>query len=206
MSGNTIAARIKLARKMAGLATQAALLERIPDWKPSRLGNYEAGISHPGPEDVERIAEAAEVSPCWLMFGHGPIRPNARDLQAIRHQNLSHIAGEQGRKRGGLARLARSLERSRAELSAHVDNPFLPIDDRMARRLEQVLDEREGWADEQHVAHDPVCRSFPDDLRELMGLYSALDVPGRQLALELLGSLVRHLSGDSAISSEIALE
>jgi transcriptional regulator with XRE-family HTH domain len=199
MGGNSIAARIKLARKMAGLATQAALLERVPDCKPSRLGNYEAGISHPGPEDVERIAEVTEVSPCWLMFGHGPIRPNARDLQAIRHQNLSHIAEEQRCKRGGLSRLARSLGRTRAELAAHIDNPFLPIDDPIARRMEQLLGQRQGWADEQHVAHDPVCRSFPDDLRELMGLYSVTDGPGRQLAL--MRTLVRQLSGDLGAGS-----
>lgn len=192
MSGNTIAARIKLARKMAGLATQAALLERIPEWKPSRLGNYEAGISHPGPEDVERIAKATEVSPCWLMFGHGPIRPSFRDLQAIRHQNLSHIAEELGRKRGGLTRLSKALGITRAGLAEHLDNPFLPIGDELARALELSLNQRAGWADEQHVAHDPVCQNFPDDLRELMGLYSALDEPTRRLALELLNSLAKH--------------
>jgi len=198
MSGNTISARIKLARKMAGLATQAALLECIPEWKPSRLGNYEAGISHPGPEDVERIAKATQVSPCWLMFGHGPIRPSARDLQAIRHQNLSHIAEEQVAKRGGLARLAKGLGIARPELEAHIDNPFLPIQDATARALEQMLGQRQGWADEQHVEHDPICQNFPEDLRELMGLYSALDEKGRRLAVELVKSLVRHLVGSGA--------
>jgi len=195
MSGNTIAARIKLARKMAGLGTQAALLERIPEWKPSRVGNYEAGISHPGPEDVERIAKATQVSPCWLMFGHGPIRPNARDLQAIRHQNLSHIAEEQAAKRGGIARLAKALGIARPDLEGHIDNPFLPIEDPVARALERTLGQRQGWADEQHVEHDPICQNFPDDLRELMGLYSALDEKGRRLAVELVKSLAKHLPG-----------
>jgi transcriptional regulator with XRE-family HTH domain len=201
MSGNTIAARIKLARKMAGLGTQAALLDRIPEWKPSRLGNYEAGISHPGPEDVERIAKATGVSPCWLMFGHGPIRPNARDLQAIRHQNLSHIAEERALKRGGSTRLAKALGTTRKALEAHIDNPFLPIDDIMARALEQTLGQPVGWADEQHVEHDPVCQNFPDDLRELMGLYSTLDEPGRRLAVDLIKSLVRHFGPESAVES-----
>ncbi|HBG95251.1 MAG TPA: DNA-binding protein, partial [Chromatiaceae bacterium] len=62
MQTTTIAGRIKLARKMAGLDTQARLLALIPGWKPSRLGNYEAGISTPGPEDILLIAEATEVS------------------------------------------------------------------------------------------------------------------------------------------------
>ncbi len=171
--GDTIGARIKQARKMAGLKTQAALLERIPEWKPSRLGNYEAGVSTPGPDDIARIARATGVSPCWLMFGDGPIRPNARDLQAIRHQNLMHVLAERESRRGALARLARAIGLDKPGLLAHAENPFLPIDDALARRFEQAIQVEAGWMDEQHIENDPLCASFPDDMRELMMLYSS---------------------------------
>ena len=182
----TLGARIKQARLMAGLNTQAALLARIPEWKPSRLGNYEAGISQPGPDDVMRIARATDVSPCWLMFGHGPIRPNARDLQAIRHQNLVHVVEEREGRRGAVARLARALGMKRPDLLKYVENPFLPIDDDLARRFEKAIKVTEGWMDEQHIEHDPLCASFPEDLRELMMLYSSQPVEKRRKLLEVM--------------------
>ncbi|WP_457673377.1 helix-turn-helix domain-containing protein [Thiolapillus sp.] len=182
----TLGARIKQARLMAGLNTQAALLARIPEWKPSRLGNYEAGISQPGPDDVMRIARATDVSPCWLMFGHGPIRPNARDLQAIRHQNLVHVVEEREGRRGAVARLARALGMKRPDLLKHVENPFLPIEDDLARRFEKAIKVTEGWMDEQHIEHDPLCASFPEDLRELMMLYSSQPVEKRRKLLEVM--------------------
>lgn len=193
MSEHSIGARIKLARRMAGLPTQASLLALIPEWKPSRLGNYEAGISSPGPDDIRRIAEATGVSPCWLMFGDGPIRPSARDLQAIRHQNLCHLAEQEGRKRGGMARFARQAGLSRTQLEERIDNPFLSIDDNLARLCETGLDLPEGWMDEQHVEHDPLCQSFPDDLRDLMALYSGLTKPHRDLALSTVRALAEEL-------------
>ncbi|HCS89299.1 MAG: helix-turn-helix transcriptional regulator [Thiohalocapsa sp. PB-PSB1] len=178
MQTTTIAGRIKLARKMAGLDTQARLLALIPGWKPSRLGNYEAGISTPGPEDILLIAEATEVSACWLTFGQGPIRPSERDLQAIRHQNLSHALN-------GVERLdatVKALRISRKRLREHLENPFLPIDDALSRRLEQLLEVRRGWLDEQHVDRDPLFLSFPEPMRELMMTYSELP-PGLRKVL-----------------------
>ncbi len=41
------------------------------------------------------------------------------------------------------------------------------------------------WLDEQHVASDGLCRSFPDDLRELMTLYSEVDEKSKELILAL---------------------
>jgi hypothetical protein len=185
-----IPARIKLARRMAGLDTQAALLKRIPQWKPSRLGNYEAGVSAPGPADILLIARATETSACWLMFGLGPIRPSARDQQAIRHQNLSRLA-EHGET--GLPGLAKGLRLTRKRIREHMDNPFLPIDDVLARRCEEVSGHRQGWMDEQHVEDDPLCMAFPEDMRELMMLYSELDKEGRRLVLATLRTLAGEL-------------
>ncbi len=168
-----IGARIKQARQMAGMNTQAALLKAIPEWKASRLGNYEAGISNPAADDIMRISQATGASPCWLMFGHGPIRASARDLQAIRHQNLLHMVEERAPKRGAVARLARSLGLNKAGLQDYAENPFLPISDDFARQFEQAVKKPPGWMDEQHIEHDPLCASFPEDMRELMMLYSA---------------------------------
>ncbi len=187
----TIGARIKQARRMAGLNTQAALLEQVPGWKPGRLGNYEAGISTPGPDDIMLISRATGASPCWLMFGHGPIRPNARDLHAIRHQNLMHIVEERQSKRGALARLAKAVGLSKADLLARVENPFLPIDDDFARAFERHIHAVSGWMDEQHIEHDPLFASFPEDMRELMMLYSAqpAEMRARMLAvMRVLGT------------------
>ncbi|GAB6040284.1 helix-turn-helix domain-containing protein [Endothiovibrio diazotrophicus] len=193
MSEQSIGARIKLARRMAELPTQASLLEQIPHWSPSRLGNYEAGISSPGPDDLRLIAAATGVSPCWLMFGDGPIRPNARDLQAIRHQNLCHLAEERNRTRGGLARFARKLGMDREALEGRMENPFQPVDDELARRCEAADGRTEGWMDEQHVEHDPLCQSFPDDLREVMELYSGLTSEKRKAALAMIRTLAKEL-------------
>ena len=60
-----IGQRIKQARKMAGFDTAAQLLAKIPDWGTGRLGNYEAGISLPSPDDVQTIARMTGSSPCW---------------------------------------------------------------------------------------------------------------------------------------------
>ncbi len=185
-----IPARIKLARKMAGLNTQASLVERIPGWKPSRVGNYEAGVSVPNPDDMLLIAKATGSSPCWLMFGLGPIRPNARDLQAIRHQNLSRLAENDARPPD----LAKSLRLSQKRLREHLDNPFMPIDDALARRCERAGKHRTGWMDEQHIEDDPLCMAFPDELRELMLIYSGLLPKQRELVLETVKTLSGQLN------------
>ena len=194
MSASTIAARIKLARKMAGLATQAQLLQEIEGWKPSRLGNYEAGVSTPNADDVKRIAAAAGVSPCWLMFGDGPIRPDARDTQAIRHQNLSHVVQQLESKRGALARFAKLCGSTKAQLMGYLENPFEPISEKLCGRIENALGHEHGWMDEQHVEDDPVCQSFPDDIRELITLYSGLSSAHRNTAMVTLRALVAALN------------
>lgn len=190
-----IPARIKLARKMAGLETQASLVERIPGWKPSRVGNYEAGVSVPSPDDMLLIAKATGSSPCWLMFGLGPIRPNQRDLQAIRHQNLSRLADQAQLRKEGLVAMAKSLRLSQKALTDHLDNPFLPIDDALARRCERLGKRRKGWMDEQQIEDDPLCMAFPEDMRELMMLYSAMVPAHRRLVLETVRTLTQQLDG-----------
>jgi transcriptional regulator with XRE-family HTH domain len=185
-----IPGRIKLARRMAGLDTQAALLQRIPEWKPSRLGNYEAGVSTPGPDDILKIASATETSACWLMFGLGPIRPSARDLQAIRHQNLCRLADLADKP---LPAMAAALMLETEELQAHLDNPFQPIDEKLAKACEQYSQHRPGWMDEQHVEDDPLCMAFPEDMRELMLMYSGVSADQRRVILATIKALTKAL-------------
>ena len=177
--------RIKQARKMAGFDTAAQLNEHLPDWSASRLGNYEAGISTPAPDDIERIAAITGSSPCWITFGIGPIRSSSRDVQAIRHQNLSFLIDELKNTPAKLRSLLQTLGISRKKIDELIETPFPPIQDRYARRCEQFLKKPKGWMDEQHVESDPLCMNFPEDLRELMSIYSELSVEDRKKLLEI---------------------
>ncbi len=180
-----IGQRIKQARRMAGLQTAAQLLARIPDWSTSRLGNYEAGISVPSPDDIGRIAEVTGASPCWIMFGIGPIRAHGRDIQAIRHQNLVAAVEQCRSRRGSFAPLLKALGLSRKKVDELVANPFLTISERLARRCERFLKKPIGWMDEQHIESDPVCSAFPDDMRRVMEIYSNLPTEQRRLLLRI---------------------
>ncbi len=181
-----IGQRIKQARRMAGFDTAAQLLAQIPGWGASRLGNYEAGISLPSPDDVQLIAKATGASPCWIMFGSGPIRASGRDTQAIRHQNLFTTVEQVQSGHGQLTRLLKALGISRKKLDEYLANPFQPIPDRLVRRCETFLNKPPTWMDEQHVETDPLCASFPEDMRRLMMIYSELPVPERRRLLRLI--------------------
>ena len=171
---------------MAGFDSAAQLLAHIPAWGASRLGNYEAGISMPSPDDVQIIAQATGASPCWIMFGSGPIRSSGRDTQAIRHQNLVTTTERLQAERGQLTRLLKALGISRKKLDECLANPFQPIPDRLARRYEKFLSKPPAWMDEQHVETDPVCASFPDDMRRLMMVYSELPQLERRRLLRMV--------------------
>jgi len=181
-----IGQRIKQARRMAGFDSAAQLLEQITEWGTSRLGNYEAGISLPSPDDVQRIAQATGASPCWLMFGSGPIRASGRDTQAIRHQNLVTTVEQTETERGQVTRLLKALGISRKKLDEYLANPFQPIPDRLVRRCEKFINKPPAWMDEQHVETDPVCASFPEDMRRLMMIYSELPALERRRLLRIV--------------------
>ena len=180
-----IGQRIKQARKMAGFDTAAQLLTKIKDWGTGRLGNYEAGISIPSPDDVKTIATATDASPCWIMFGVGPIRSTGRDIQAIRHQNLVYIFETAKTQRGMMTKLLNAIGLSRPKLDEHIRNPFLSIPDRLVRKCEKFAKKPVGWLDEQHVESDPVCAAFPDDMRQVMEIFSSLDKEKRGLFLQI---------------------
>jgi transcriptional regulator with XRE-family HTH domain len=181
-----IGKRIAQARKMAGFSSAKKFREKLPQWPHNRLSWYEAGYSMPHPDDVETIARLTGASPCWIQFGLGPIRSGKRDLQAVRHQNLVFLQREAGED--PIVALGPDSE----PLSDYIDNPFQHIDDRLARRIEQAGGRPRKWLDEQHVESDGLCSSFPDDLHELMTLYSEMDARGRRLLFELANSTARH--------------
>lgn len=188
-----IGKRIAQARKMAGFKTAREFRQKLPKWPENRLSWYEAGYSMPHPNDVATIARLTGTSTCWIMFGLGPIRSGERDLQAVRHQNLVFL--HQRAFDTSAAEGARFVEASgiREEtLAEHIDNPFKPIGDRLARRIERAAARPRAWLDEQHVESDGLCASFPDELRELMTIYSEITPERRGL---LLG-LARVVAGD----------
>ena len=169
-----IGQRIKQARKMAGLTTAGQLLAKIPSWGTGRLGNYEAGISMPSPDDVKIIAGITDASPCWIMFGIGPIRASGRDIQAIRHQNLVYIFQQAQAKTGEINKFLKATGLSRNKVEQHINNPFFEIPQRVASKIEQYANKSSGWMDQQHIESDPVCTAFPDDMRQIMTTYSNL--------------------------------
>ncbi len=180
-----IGQRIKQARRMAGFQSAASMLEKIPAWSNSRLGNYEAGISLPSPDHIKLLAETTGVSPCWLMFGLGPIRSSGRDLQAIRHQNLVYIVKIIKTRPKGLNPFFKAVGLSKKKCNDYIGNPFSTIPERVVRQCEVFLAKPTGWMDEQHVESDPLCAAFPDDMRRMMEIYSNLDSEKRQLFVKM---------------------
>jgi len=180
-----IGQRIKQARKMAGLGTAAQLLEKIPDWGTGRLGNYEAGISLPSPDDVKMIAKTTGSSPCWIMFGLGPIRATGRDIQAIRHQNFVYLYENCKTPKGTITKFLKATGLSRNKADEHIDNPFLTISDRVARKCEKFYRKPVGWIDEQHVESDPVCAAFPEEMRRVMEILSNLSGERKEMFLKI---------------------
>jgi len=180
-----IGQRIKQARKMAGFETAAQLLDKISDWGTGRLGNYEAGISLPSPDDIKIISKVTESSPCWIMFGLGPIRSTERDIQAIRHQNIEHIYDNCKAKKGGVTKFLKAIGLSKPKMDEYINNPFKSIPDRLARKSEKFTKHKNGWLDEQHVETDPVCAAFPNDIRRIMEIFSNLSKDKRETLLQI---------------------
>ena len=180
-----IGQRIKQARKMAGFDTAAQLLENINDWGTGRLGNYEAGISIPSPDDIKTIADVTSSSPCWIMFGHGPIRSTGRDIQAIRHQNFVYIFENAKSQKRVLTKFLKAIGLSRKKVDDYLNNPFLTIPDRIARKCEKFTNKINGWIDEQHIETDPICAAFPEDMQRLMTIFSELPEIDRDRLLKV---------------------
>jgi len=184
-----IGKRIAQARKMAGFSTAREFRQQLGDWPQNRLSWLEAGYSMPHPDDVQLMARVTGASPCWIMFGLGPIRSAERDLQAVRHQNLVYLQRQWNQHPD---ELLSALELSAEQFAQHLENPFKRVSDRLARRLEKATGRAARWLDEQHIESDGLCASFPDDLRELMTIYSEMDRSGRKLLIAMAATLAAH--------------
>ncbi|MES9924144.1 MAG: DNA-binding protein [Candidatus Thiodiazotropha endolucinida] len=188
-----IGKRIAQARRMAGFKTAKAFRDKLPKWPENRLSWYEAGYSMPHPGHVEVIANVTGTSACWIMFGLGPIRSGERDLQAVRHQNLVYLFREvEAGKAEAVSGFLLDIKLEAKKLASYIENPFKHIGERLARRIERACNKPGKWLDEQHIESDGLCVSFPDDLRELMTLYSEMDAKGRKLLIELAQSIYKH--------------
>lgn len=182
--------RIRQARQMAGFDTIASLSEQFPDWSERRLGNYENGTSLPNPLDILRISKETQTSPCWITFGIGSIRSSDRNIQAIRYQNFSHLY-EQMNKNEQL-KLRKFIQLKPKEVSNHLKNPYLIITDSLCQNIELYLGKTKGWMEQQHVEMDGLSDYFPEDIKELLSIYSNLDPGGRAMLLEISRSINNH--------------
>ena len=182
--------RIRQARLMAGFETLSKLTEKFPDWSERRLGNYETGVSLPNPVDILRIAKETQTSPCWITFGIGSIRSSDRDIQAIRYQNLAHLY-ERMSKTEQMA-LRKTLKLKPSDIKRHLENPYLKITDTLCRKIERHLKKQKNWMDQQHIEIDGMGDYFPEDVKEVLTIYSNLDKKGRQLFLEMAHSIKNY--------------
>ena len=182
--------RIRQARQMAGFDTIGSLSERFPDWSDRRLGNYENGTSLPNPLDVLKISKETKTSPCWITFGIGSIRSSDRNTQAIRYQNFSHLYEKMNKSEQ--LELRKVLKLKPKEVNNHLDNPYLKITDGLCRKIERHLGKNRGWMEQQHVEMDGLCDFFPDDVKELLSIYSNLNSEGRNMLLEISRTVKKH--------------
>lgn len=182
--------RIRQARKMAGFDTISSLSEQFPDWSDRRLGNYENGTSLPNPLDVMRISKETQTSPCWITFGLGSIRSTDRDVQAIRYQNFSHLY-EQMNKTEQME-LRKVIKLKPKDINNHLDNPYLKITDALCRKIERHLEKPKSWMEQQHVEMDGLSDFFPEDVKELLSIYSNLNTDGRSMLLDISRTVEAH--------------
>jgi hypothetical protein len=139
----------------------------------------------PSPDHVKLIEKVTSVSPCWLMFGLGPIRSTGRDTQAIRHQNLVYIVETVKSESKGIISFYKAVGLSRHKCESFISNPFSEIPERIVRQCEKYLSKPNGWLDEQHVESDPLCAAFPKDMQRIMEIFSNLNSEKRSLFLKI---------------------
>ena len=84
------------------------------------------------------------------------------------------------------------LNLPRQELFKYINNPFLEISDGLSTIIEHSLEKRESWMDEQHIENDGLSNFFPDDLREIMMIFSNMKPESKTLLLDLAKTLQSH--------------
>ncbi|MES9903134.1 MAG: helix-turn-helix transcriptional regulator [Sedimenticola sp.] len=170
-----IGKRIRQARLMAKESNSRTLSERL-GWSGGRINNFETGASTPGVEETLQFSKAVGADPCWITYGVGS--PTASSLQSTRYRNLMLVINE-AESAGELLELLKAMQLSVEQLEKYRANPFKTISDRLVRRCEKHLQKQEGWLDESHIEHG-FCEALPEDMRELLTVYSKLPKDDRQ--------------------------
>ncbi|MES9822124.1 MAG: helix-turn-helix transcriptional regulator [Candidatus Thiodiazotropha sp.] len=179
-----IGKRIRQARLMAKESNSRILSERL-GWSGGRLNNFETGASTPGVEETLQYCEAVGADPCWITYGVGS--PRASTLQSTRYRNLMAVV-DKAESAGNLLELLEGIQVTVDGLDKLRANPFKEIPDRLARRCEKHLQLRKGWFDESHIEHG-FCQPLPDDMRQLLTLYTKLSANDRR-KLYAMGALL----------------
>lgn len=169
-----IGKRIRQARLMAKESNSRALSERL-GWSGGRINNFETGASTPGIEETLQLCEVLSVDPCWLTYGVGS--PRVASLQNTRYRNLMAVVDDTEQK-GELPELLEGIRLTIEQLVKYRANPFKPITDQLARRCERHLQQPKGWLDESHIRD--YCVPLPEDMRNLLALYSKLSESDRK--------------------------
>ena len=73
-----------------------------------------------------------------------------------------------------------------------LDHLYLKITETLCRKIERHLGKTKGWMEQQHVEMDGLCDFFPEDVKELLSIYSNLDSDGRTMLLEISRSVKTH--------------
>ena len=141
----SLAKRIKAVRQSAGYKTIADLNVLFPDWSPSRLGNYEAGVSIPNPLDVQRIAEATRSNPSWIYFETGSMFSLTDDIQNIRSKNF--VAAYNTLPRGSDSAIAKALKIKPKELIKLLSGENKAITASICRKVEKFVQLENKWMD-----------------------------------------------------------
>lgn len=175
-----IGKRIRQARLMAKETNSRDLSLRL-GWSAGRINNFEVGISTPGPDETETLAEIFGVRPAWITYGVEPMR--SAELYTARHWNLMRVV-EEAERAAELPALLEALKLSIERLEKHRASPLKKIPDAIARRCEKYLNKPRGWLDQTHV-EARYCEPLPSDMRDLLDIYVKLADEDRRKLYEM---------------------
>ena len=164
-----IGKRIRQARLSAKETNSREFSLRL-GWSAGRINNFELGISTPGPDETEMLAEKFKVNPAWITYGVEPMRSS--DLYSTRYCNFIRVI-EETETAGELAELLKAVKLTVERLEKIRGNPHKKIPGAMARRCEKHLKKNRGWLDDKQDEHR-YCKPMPPDIRDLVSIYVRL--------------------------------
>jgi transcriptional regulator with XRE-family HTH domain len=139
-------------------------------WSAGRINNFELGISTPGPDETEILAEKFKVNPAWITYGVEPMRSS--DLYSTRYCNFIRVI-EAVEATDELIGLLEAVKLTVERLEKIKGSPHKKIPNVMARRCEKYLKKPKGWLDEKQL-ENRYCEPMPADIRDLVSIYVRL--------------------------------